>query len=254
MTNNKKNKLKGGTFDDIEIINKEYTISYTIAYKNKEFNLILTEDDESTYINIGRLPEHCGKIHIFKDDINAQLDHVEPISECSKPSLKIPSEGYIMIELIIKFLKYLKNNLKIKNIILTDYAYIYCNNNKLNLSKMYILTHGYPWYYKFGFKSYKYHMINLNNKKIIDNIKNDNINISKILDELIINKSEKFKKFINDEKEYLIDKFKNKNQFIKDTLNIISKEKCILFMILIDKFYEILKLKYIEGDTLIYEL
>ncbi len=242
---------KGGNKYNFKIIMKEYTISY----KNKEFKVQLSEDDESTYINFGELPQHCGRLHIYKDDIDAQLDHIQPIPECSKPNLKIPNEGYIMIELIIIFLKHLKNELKIKNLILSDFSWIVCDKSKISLSKIYILTHGYPWYYKFGFKSLKNHSDNLNNNNIMNTRTNNSIDIIKIINnELKSNKSDKIKKYIIDNKFYLFDKFKIKDQLIKDTLNIISKENCIILIILIDSFYKELGLVYHTGDTLFINL
>ena len=207
---------------------------------------------ETLHIDVIETPINCIKINDINENISNDL---------IKKKYKY---GDIMMKIIIK---YAKDN-GFKNIELEDRSYFSCldsdHNLKYSLKNVHILTDGYPWYYKYGFKFYykndrddcdnnytklmklKTHNMKFNNfielinKQIENYFELDKINSIKIDD-----------KIISDIKK-IYDKYNNENVclFFKEcTLNYCDI-MCLIYL----KLFKYLKLDYINAERMILTL
>ena len=202
----------------------------------------------SLHIDVIETPIKCIKIN----DINETISN-----DIIKKKYKY---GDIMMKIIIK---YAKDN-GFKNIELEDRSYFSCldseNNLKYSLKNVHILTDGYPWYYKYGFKFYYgYNKIDCdNNYKRLMKLKTHNMqfkNFINLINKQISNYSEldninkiKFDEKIISNIKKIYDKYENDNicLFFKEfTLNY-----CNIMCLIYEKLFKYLKLDYIDAERM----
>jgi hypothetical protein len=195
------------------------------------------EDKEFKFIDLITIKDkykeniHCGSIAIDIINNTATITSLGSNEKCLKSKNNVEFKyGDILFQIMIYICK--KEN--INKIELTDNSYKKCGNNILNLNYLKTLTHGFPHYYKYGFK-YK----NEDDNTILKNnhikfLTDPKININNLIT-LIKNKSKNknaIDKSINIlnkyEKKYNIDKISIK-KFVKIlTLDIFNIEFCEL--------------------------
>ncbi len=231
-----------------------FTKTLTIKYKNKDFKVEIVDDnDGEVFIKFLENPNYCGLIHVQKGDY-AYISEFSPIETCSNPNLKLPGEGYIMMEVILKLLTDLKDTFKIKYIDLTDLSYKFCdlNETKISLPMLYTLTHGVPWYYKFKFRSFNKLDIASNNYKIMNKITNNDFNIKSVIDNYLNNSDNNIddKNILIKEYNWILSHFKNQKQLLMTSFYNLSKVRCDIISILIKDIFKTLKLKSLDKDVL----
>lgn len=152
----------------------------------------------------------------------------------------LKTTGKFHLKVAIKMLKKYKNKFKINKIVLEDIATVKCNEEDFPLSSYLLLTKGYTFYGKEGFKYQKDNLNKLlkNYQKYIDKLKAKNVNIKKMLNKH--NNKNINKKINNLLKENPEIKFINLLGIIFNRDNMINLEICQLYMYLrnvLIKFY-----------------
>ena len=125
--------------------------------------------------------------------------------------------------------------MKIKKIELSDSSHLYCNKYSIDLKILYTMTHGYPWYYQFGFRyeNESDHNIVLSNKKILYGKKVKEFNYNVFIDDEYIKIAKKYN-------DVLISLFIDK----------LSKEDCLKFQKYYLEIYTNLGLKQITNKSM----
>ena len=209
---------------------------------NREYTVFIGDRQCCVLVSIDKQnPEKKAVLQIF---------HYYPTCSITKDLEKGSGTRRMMRETF----RFIKKKFGIKRVILTDKSYILCDSLKetdiendyasLNLYKLYLFTHGKPYYvYNFGFRygSGNSEDDNVDNRKIIKKIKIDD----KLIDDL----QEKFKKAkISDEKQkWFFSKLKktdNIREFIKKYNN---KNRCDLFFILLERLFLLHRIQDLTG-------
>ena len=224
---NSKYLLKGG--------GKKYKIKLNkILKKNIYFEEIYDDGIKSLILN--KTKNNCVVILINEKDKIAKLDSlIVSNGECiDLEDFGLKTSGKFHLKVAIKMLKKYKEKFKINKIVLEDVATVKCNDLDFPLSSYLLLTKGYTFYGKEGFKYinhgiYKYNNDLLKNyQKYISKLKIKDINIKNIF------KSKEFGKLNKD----IIDKAKyHKDMLFVDFIgmifsreNMLNTEICELYM------------------------
>ena len=156
--------------------------------------------------------------------------------------------------------KFIKNRFGIKKVIMIDKSYMVCSLLKkmdydknrmkdysvMNLYKLYVFTHGKPYYvYKFGFKYMNEKPIKYNkiNREIIKNINIDNNFINKLKQTFEIEE-------IDDEKQKWFLSKLMKSQDIRDFIKKYNKKiECEMFFIFLERLFGYYDIKDITGES-----
>jgi hypothetical protein len=180
---NYKNKyiLTGGSSFKVKIsdvLGNENEIKFKEIYNDKKRKIILNTNIENKKYN-------CVIIVIDEKTNIATLDSVQ-VSETKCIDLDdfgLKTSGKFHLKVAIKMLKKYKDEFKINKIELEDIATVKCNEEEFPLSSYLLLTKGYTFYGKEGFK-YKNEKLNLlldNYQKYVDKLKVKQVDFTKIL-------------------------------------------------------------------------
>ena len=238
---------------DYEYINKYIYVYKTISDPNSSYCCLLSYyNNDTLHIDILETPVKCIKINIMNSNISKELINTKH------------KYGDIMMKIIIKIAK----ERGFKQIRLEDKSMFNCldskNRLKYSLKNVHILTHGYPWYYKYGFKfidkdDHRYVKINYNTirklktryiifnqfikliKKRIVNSKEIYINDPIIFNDIIINDILEIYK-----------RYQNNNICL--FFNEFTHKYCDLMSLIYEKLFDHLKLKFIIGENMILNL
>lgn len=163
---NKYNK-NSGKFNIVIDDNKYYYKVERYSSNENEIN----EDTEFKFIDLITIEDEyennidCGNIVIDIKNNTASITSLGSNTKCIKSKNNIKFKyGDILFQIMLYICK--KEN--IKQIEITDNAYIQCGSIRLNLNCLKTLTHGYPHYHKYGFiyKNKKDNKILEKNKQI----------------------------------------------------------------------------------------
>mgnify|MGYP000577885597 CR=1 FL=1 len=150
--------LKGGGI-------KEFTITLN-EMKEKDYNPIFTfyrvyDDKKNQVILLSKIDSSN---NLSKDDscvvitLNKNVAHLDKIQNedffycVNLVDFNLKNPGSFHLELAIKMLKKYKDKFKIDRIELLDNAVVQCNNDRIHLSTLQLLTKGYTFYGKYGFE------------------------------------------------------------------------------------------------------
>lgn len=210
------------------------------------FKIGIDDNQYSTDISvISKSEQDCviASIDKYKPGI-AIIQDITYFEDCAVEGLKKPGGGDKLVRFILDYLIKYKNKYKINRVVLTDTARLACEcSDTINLSQLRMVTHGTPWYMKYGFRPY---IIRLNkpdiyldavikdNNRIIKKIKMKNFNIKNMIDTV-------------NEKEGLhidsrtIERTAKKYRYLRDFVNYLlldfDKNCCIVYYIL-DALYK----------------
>lgn len=208
-------------------------------YKGYIFKTILTSDGDDVLFMIYK----NNRCFILKIDLEenglAILEGFMNEPKCSNPKLPKNGGGKIMMFFLLDYVK--KYHPLVKRIELTDNSQILCNNDKINLSGLYILTHGTTWYGIFGFEPvndktkerYKYNIELMNKIKVKDvwdefkdlfnyyKIKKRNKLLKYVLKKILMDDCSHYE----DIWEYMLIKYKIKNMYGKNFVLFMDKYK-----------------------------
>jgi len=229
---------------------------FKIEYDKKielEFKKINKNSEEiEIYISNNIDDRSCLTIQINKKLQIASIHAISKENNCFfNGDFLLKNPGSFYLEMSLKFLKKYKDKFNIKKITLIDNAQIYCEGNgKFNLSQFLLLTKGYTWYEKYGFKIIDKIRRNIveESKKVIKNLKIFDIEFDSIFDDI---KKYKEYKLIDTTlllqiKQTLKD---NKNQKFMSIMNFIFNENrtnntCLLYSLMNGKLLSQLETKF----------
>ena len=210
-----------------KIIKKE--IKFLEVYKKDEKLLILNKNKNECIVIFINEKEKIAELRSLTLEYGKCIDLED---------FGLKTTGKFHLKVAIKMLKKYKEKFKINKIVLEDVATVKCNDLDFPLSSYLLLTKGYTFYGKEGFKYinhgiYKYNNDLLKNyQKYISKLKIKDINIKNIF------KSKEFGKLNKD----IIDKAKyHKEMLFVDFIgmifsreNMLDNEICELYMIVRD--------------------
>lgn len=215
---------------------------YIFYYDNEKYIFTVgVEIDDDTDIKIAVLNtknnDHCITVLIYPDIPVAILNNITYDIGCSKQGLKYPGGGDVLMRFIIHYLTERKNEYKINSIQLTDNSSLICSvcDHSVKLARLRMITHGEPWYIKYGFKPFDSEL-QKPDEKLLYGIKFNN----ELLETLktnqldIINNVKKINVKLIDEVKRLADKYKLLKDFIKRLSNEYNKYCCLLESLLND--------------------
>jgi hypothetical protein len=236
QSNNKdllnKDKYKKINIDDVKM--KENPNKKTISFI--KFNSI--KDERGDY----KENDHCGVLiidYLKKTSTIQSLTNYTNCVKCLTNNEIFFKIGDILTQLMI--IMSIKNNLKY--IFLTDNSYLLCKKSKMQLIHLRTMTHGKPYYLKYGFVPTD----EIEKKILNDNLINFKKNISLKKEELVgyfnyrnfnTNKDDNMLNYINN---ILIPRLKKINlvsDIIKSIIDDKTKESCSLLYNIYMKIYE----------------
>jgi hypothetical protein len=256
INNDEQYKLSqyGGNKYSTIINDIEFTIDYFIN-DNEDHKIIFIYDKNNTNIS----NRNCAQLYFSNNDelkivvLNTPRKCLKFKNELVDDKLKY---GEIMIKLIINYAK--QNNFKI--ITLDDDSKFYCIDSLYELSyelrHVNILTTGYPWYYKFGFKYINkddHNKVKSNKKKLDKLLTKDlpfeillslileTINDNNLYNLLGDNRKSANKTLIKISKLYM----QKKDSQIYDFFYIFSRSYCDIISKIYRELFEILNLELI---------
>ena len=220
--------LKGG--------GKKYRIETSnIIKKEIIFREIYRKDEKLLILNKNK--NECVVIYINEKENMAELRSltIENGKCIDLENFGLKTTGKFHLKVAIKMLKKYKDKFGINKIILDDVATVKCNDTEFPLSSYMLLTKGYTFYGKEGFRyaNKDYNDLLKNYKNYISKLKVKYVNIKDIL------KNSKNKKL----NSVVINKSKdNKNMLFVDFLgllfgreNMLNNEICELYMKILNK-------------------
>jgi hypothetical protein len=239
---------KGGKSLNLVYLEKDtkeelFNIKFDTIYDKYGIQIYLSND----------LDNKCISISIDKENKIAYIDNLSSdLGECIYlEDFEIKNKGSFYFKMVVKMLKKYKNKLEINKITLQDNAYIICNNIKQNLTKYLLFTRGESFYGKEGFEPINIDIKNKENKlkKIIKNLKVNDINWIKILDYVKKDNNEIYQKNKKELKEIIKLLLNKENDKYIDIMKLLFNKKngentCYIYFILepylekyiIDKF------------------
>lgn len=212
-----------------ENINSDQTLVYINNTKTKDVN------------------KSCCAMLSYSDNINIHIEVIEDPINCIYIRQQYDDKinyGDIMIKIILDFAK----KKGFKTVTLDDDSKYFCKGyNKYNYYLKYgnVLTHGEPWYYKYGFVYIDdNHNIVNHNKRIINELK-----VSELPFEIIVMMIIKYTKSPSDkifDIAKLYHKYKTEN--ITKFMFELSRYDCVIFTAIHKKIFKILNLKKYDFD------
>ena len=211
---NKKYRIKLSDIFDKEITFKE-------IYKDKKNRKILLTNQE--YIKNNIKYHNCISIIIHSNEKIAEIENIQVSDhQCiNLDDFGLKTSGKFYLITTIKMLKKYKEKFNINKIILDDIATVKCNDEEFPLSSFLLLTKGYTFYGKYGFKYSKNKYNDLLNKyqNYLQKLKVKDINFNNILK---LNKDEELNKQIKK-----IVKNNKEMKFIDLLSNIFKRENML---------------------------
>jgi len=213
----------------------------TFTYMDKHFNFKIDDDDVNDIrIAIITLDEsECVTVFVQKQHKLALLHNMFYDDKCAKEGLKKPG-GDILIRLMLSYLIKKRKKYHIDRITLVDQSYLFCGPKSditIKLARLRMITHGEPWYVKYGFKPYKpdknepdveaLQWISYNNK-ILEDLQTSSVNVIKIANNV--------KDVDISDIKRLISKYSLFKNFIKRLTNQLNKYCPLLEAILEDVY------------------
>lgn len=221
----------------------------TIKYNNEKFKWY--EQESGYWILYDKDKYDCISISIDSESNESYINNINAdLVKCGDTILT--NQGSYLFKIWLIFLKENKKLFNINSIKLKDNAVKNCSDNKkINLGIFLTLLTGDTWYGKYGFrpidkdyrKQYKY------NKKIMEQLRLNDINFNKILDKLLKYKNNN--KITDVQYDYFMNsynKLKDNNPLMKDILiDVFKKENydllCGVFNLIYEKLILLFKLK-----------
>ena len=221
----------------------------TIKYNNEKFKWYEQEPDY--WVLYDKEKYDCISISIDSESNESYINNINAdIVKCGDTILT--NQGSHLFKIGLIFLKENKKLFNINSIKLKDNAVKNCSDNKrINLGLFLTLLTGNTWYGNYGFrpidkdyrKQYKH------NKKIMEQIRLNDINFNKIIDKLLKYKTNN--KITDVQYDYFMNsynKLKDNNPLMKDILFVVFKKEnydlmCGVFNLIYEKLILLLKLK-----------
>ncbi|AYV77258.1 MAG: hypothetical protein Barrevirus25_1, partial [Barrevirus sp.] len=128
----------------------------TLRFEDKHFKI----DDDDPYdgrISIITPNEtDCVTVFVHKRLRLAIIHNMYYEAGCAKEGFNKSKGGDVLMKLMLRFLIMYKGEYKIDRIILADHSYLSCEDSPITikLARLRMITHGQPWYMKYGFKPY----------------------------------------------------------------------------------------------------
>ena len=229
-----KGKVRYLMYKDLPNFVGGYNSVKTYKHKGFSFKIAKSSTEEDIIFSIYK----SNICFILKIDLNdkttAILEGFGNHPKCSTPSLPVNGGGTIMMSFLLHYIK--KHQPQINTIELCDNSMIDCEDDKINLVGLYILTTGTTWYGKFGFlpSSKKTNQLYHKNIKIMDKTKTSDL--------LKKNK-------INGLEEY-----KNSTDLLKNDLQALFRKDCSTYTELEQQLFYILGLTNMFGHIFILDM
>ena len=241
---------------------KKYTIEYNdkieLVYKK------ISKSDNNIDIYLSNdFNDNCITVQINK---KLRIGSIHSISNTEKSCFNsndfiLKHQGEFYLDMTIKLLKKYKEKFSIDKLTLIDNAVIHCKKgDNFNLSQFLLLTKGYTWYEKFGFKitdKSKQDSVN-KSKDVIKQMKIKDIDFDKIFKDIKENKKEKYKLISSS----TIDQIKkiistNQNESFMSIMDFIfgknkNDDTCLLYSLIINRgeLLAQIKTKYTKFSAL----
>lgn len=264
----------GGTIKKHQIFSYR---SNNILYKIRISYFIINDDFEGDIAKIILInPDLTGKkacitVKIENNDHTAYIDEVYTHYRCTDQEKNPEQAGGIFLQLVIRYLKKHKNELKINRIELTDNSIknikTYINIYNIDLFKSRQLENKIPYYMKFGFfpvhqSAYKKLK---QNYRTIDNLLTEEIDFKNILlnnyESLLKRlKNLKYIKHFNisaifsDYQELIDYTDKNSKQLFLFTIQYIRKNYQIIYCEIYLEIFKSIELEVLTSDETVYYL
>jgi hypothetical protein len=240
------------TDSDYEYINKYIYVYKSVPDIKAPCCVLSYYDNKTLHIDVLETPVKCIKINEINQEQSKELINTKY------------KYGDIMMKIIIKIAK----ERGFKNIKLEDKSTFNCldstNKLKYSLKNVHILTRGYPWYYKYGFKFMDKDTHNdvIDNNTKIMNMKTSDIifdKFIKFIKKSIDSSIEIYKDTPINFNQYVIDDIKqiyenNQNNNISMFFNEFTLKHCDLMSLIYIRLFDHLKLKYINGELMMLKL
>lgn len=189
---------------------------------------------------LSKSEKECVTVLIDKTSDEAILHNMSYYKDCALEGLKRPGGGTVLLRFIYKYIISIKNKYGITKIVLQDNSFLYCNrcSTTTKLARLKMLTHGYTWYSKYGFKPYDPLKKSLDrkllkayeiNKKTILKLKTTKLDIIKITNK--VQRKEKTKYDLNKIKE-MMKNYPIMGLFLRRLSNEYDKYCCLINYIL----------------------
>lgn len=219
---------------------KKYIVNNKKYYVDIEKSLI-EDDNKNEYqisffsLNNENMP--CGIMLINVKTKEAIIQDIASFEYCAvdKDNKDIKKKGFIIMTIMINICK--KNG--ISKIKLTDNSYYICKNVKIQLIYARTLTHGLPYYTKYGFIPINKDNLHImkQNYKIMKKTKTEDINLINFIPD-----NDKYSNLISIIK-------KNKKKSLQYVLKYILEKYCMLFYKIHMKIFKELELNmYIDKQ------
>lgn len=192
---------------------------------------VLTHDDSNS---------ECVILSIDKSENIVILQDMRYIESCALKNLPKSEGGNILLRFSLNLILNYQQEFKLKKILLKDNSYLACDNcsDNIQLANLRIITHGKPWYMKYGFRPYnsgtggddeeKLKAL-VHNNEIINKFDISNSDILMVIKNTI--KKEKLDININEIKK-LLKKSKNLRFFISILLSNFNRYCCMIHNLL----------------------
>ncbi len=182
----------------------------TKTYANKHFNFKIDDDDPDD-IRIAIITPNqteCVTVLVHTELRLAILHNMTYDNKCAKEGLGKPG-GDILMKVMLTFLIKKRKKYNIDRIVLADHSFLYCGeeiSNTIKLARLRTITHGRPWYMKYGFKPYNPYNNTPDtealqwidyNRYVLDTLQTNAVDIMKIANKMENLDKLKIKKLIN---------------------------------------------------------
>jgi hypothetical protein len=246
----------------LKIIDDEDDIKeFIVKFKGVNYTFNTYHDKELIHYRFyqSKSDNECVHVIVDKNKRKCEIHNISYDSKCMPKTEITDKKGGSLVLIALKLIDMIKDNYKLKYVMLTDNSAKYCKNkHRIELHKMLTLTTGITWYAKYGFvpKEEFYNKQFQQNKKRMDNILlKDVANMKKYLiyghkkskSEIDISKLIKFY-----ESELEVDNYKLKD-FLSKLLQRFDKI-CDIFYYFYQELYQELHLHNIGGIVYIKEI
>ena len=220
-------------------------------YKNSDLKSIQQTNNEFD----NRI--HCAMLS-YKNKDSLKILILNSSSKCVKCVKS--SYGTALLKIIIKYAK----KYEFKSILLDDESKYFCstkNNLHYKLQLVHTLTHGYPWYAKFGFKfiNNKDNKILKHNKEKLDNLKTFDLSFDGLMyiifDNIVHTKSHTLilgeDNFINSINNIINIYLKNKEKTLYNFFSELTRHECDIMCLIYNELFKALKLEHMPTSMIL---
>lgn len=200
----------------------------------------LREDNFIRILVLSKDERECVTVFLDKRSGDAIIHNLTYYKDCAVEGLKRQGGGTILLKFIGSYLKSKQQKYKIKRIVLQDNSFLVCEfcSVTTKLARLKMLTDGYTWYGKYGFRPYdptkqkpdeKLEKAYLLNIKIAEELLTNSLDLNKIV--VTINQEEK-QHLKLEELSRLAKKYPRMKDFVKRLVEQFDKYCCIINYIL----------------------